>query len=126
MKEKEILQLTYILEEIGKIEFEHNNLFYEIFESAESGYMINIYSSNEKDDDGEYLFENIDGGQFDGNAKDAIEFMLWNNKRRIKKKLISLSYATTALNNPIIPPNTTTIYFSISVNTEQSPSFHGY
>ncbi len=76
MKEKEILQLTYILEEIGKIEFEHNNLFYEIFESAESGYMINIYSSNEKDDDGEYLFENIDGGQFDGNAKDAIEFML--------------------------------------------------
>ena len=52
MKEKEILQLTYILEEIGKIEFEHNNLFYEIFESAESGYMINIYSSNEKDDDG--------------------------------------------------------------------------
>lgn len=76
MKEKEILQLTYILEEIGKIEFEHNNLFYEIFESAESGYMINIYSSNEKDEDGEYLFENIDGGQFDGNAKDAIEFML--------------------------------------------------
>ena len=48
----------------------------EEFESAESGYMINIYSSNEKDDDGEYLFENIDGGQFDGNAKDAIEFML--------------------------------------------------
>lgn len=76
MKEKEILQLTYILEEIGKIEFEHNNLFYEIFESAESGYMINIYSSNEKDDDGEYLFENIDGGLCTSSAKDAIEFML--------------------------------------------------
>ena len=76
MKEKEILQLTYILEEIGKIEFEHNNLFYEIFESAESGYMINIYSSNEKDEDDEYLFENIDGGLCTGSPKDAIEFML--------------------------------------------------
>ena len=38
--------------------------------------MINIYSSNEKDEDDEYLFENIDGGQFDGSAKDAIQFML--------------------------------------------------
>ena len=76
MKEEEILQLSYVLKKIGKIEFEYNNLFYEIFESAESGYMINIYSSNEKDEDDEYLFENIDGGQFDGSAKDAIEFML--------------------------------------------------
>ena len=76
MKEEEILQLSYVLKKIGKIEFEYNNLFYEIFESAESGYMINIYSSNEKDEDDEYLFENIDGGQFDGSAKDAIQFML--------------------------------------------------
>lgn len=76
MKEEEILQLSYVLKKIGKIEFEHNNLFYEIFESTESGYVINIYSSNEKDEDDEYLFENIDGGQFDGSAKDAIEFML--------------------------------------------------
>ena len=76
MKEEEILQFTYILEKIGKIEFEHNNSFYEIFKSTEDGYMINIYSSNEKDEDDEYLFENIDGGQFDGSAKDAIQFML--------------------------------------------------
>ena len=76
MKEEEILQLSYVLKKIGKIEFKHNNLFYEIFESAESGYVINIYSSNEKDEDDEYLFENIDGGQFDGSAKDAIQFML--------------------------------------------------
>ena len=76
MKEEEILQLSYVLKKIGKIEFEHNNLFYEIFESTESGYVINIYSSNEKDEGDEYLFENIDGGQFDGSAKDAIQFML--------------------------------------------------
>ena len=76
MKKEKILQLTYILEKKGKIEFEHNNLFYEIFKSAEGGYMINIYSSNEKDEDDEYLFENIDGGQCDGSAKDALEFML--------------------------------------------------
>ena len=76
MKEEEILQLSYVLKKIGKIEFEYNNLFYEIFESTESGYVINIYSSNEKDEDDEYLFENIDGGQFDGSAKDAIQFML--------------------------------------------------
>ena len=38
--------------------------------------MINIYSSNEKDEDDEYLFENIDGGLCTGSPKDAIEFML--------------------------------------------------
>lgn len=76
MKEEEILQLTCILEKIGKIEFELNNSFYEIFKSTEDEYMINIYSSNEKDEDDEYLFENIDGGQYDGSAKDAIESML--------------------------------------------------
>ena len=77
MKEEEILQLSYVLKKIGKIEFEHNNSFYEIFKSTEDGYMINIYSSNEKDEDDEYLYENnFDGGLCTGTAKDAIQFML--------------------------------------------------
>jgi len=39
--------------------------------------MINIYSSNEKDENEEYFNENIiDGGLCLGSSKDAIEFML--------------------------------------------------
>jgi len=38
---------------------------------------INIYSSDEKDESGEYRDEfNVDGGLCSGSAKDAIEFML--------------------------------------------------
>lgn len=77
MKKEIILQLASKLQEVGRVEFEYNSSFYEIFESAENGYMINIYSSNEKDEDNEYLYENnFDGGLCTGNAKDAIEFML--------------------------------------------------
>lgn len=77
MKKEMILQLASKLQEVGRIEFEYNSSFYEIFESAEGGYMINLYSSNEKDEDNEYLYENnFDGGLCTGNPKDAIEFML--------------------------------------------------
>jgi hypothetical protein len=77
MKKEMILQLASKLQEVGRVEFEYNSSFYEIFESTEGGYMINIYSSNEKDEDNEYLYENnFDGGLCTGNAKDAIEFML--------------------------------------------------
>lgn len=72
-----ILQLASKLKEVSRVEFEYNNSFYEIFESTERGYMINIYSSNEKDEDDEYLYENnFDGGLCTGTAKDAIQFML--------------------------------------------------
>ena len=35
-------------------------------------------------------------------------------------------YDTKLETKPISPPNTTTIYFSISVNTEQRPLFNSY
>ena len=76
MNKNNISKLADILKKDTYVEFAYNNLFYEIFESANGGYMVNLYSSNEKDEDDEYLFENIDGGQFDGSAKDAIQFML--------------------------------------------------
>ena len=50
MKKEMILQLASKLKEVSRVEFEYNNSFYEIFESTEGGYMINIYSSNEKDE----------------------------------------------------------------------------
>ncbi len=66
-----------ILEEEHTIEFIHNKLYYEIFESADSGYVVNVYSSDDKDEYGCYLDENIfDGGLCTGSAEDAIRFML--------------------------------------------------
>ena len=59
------------------VEFAYNNLYYEVFESADSGYVVNLYSSNEKDDEGEFIEVNlVDGGLCSGSARDAIEFML--------------------------------------------------
>ena len=59
------------------IEFAYNSLYYEVFESADSSYVVNLYSSNEKDDEGEFIEVNlVDGGLCSGSARDAIEFML--------------------------------------------------
>jgi hypothetical protein len=59
------------------VEFIYNGLYYEIFESADTGYVVNLYSSDERDEYGEYLEKNcIDGGLCTGSAKDAIGFML--------------------------------------------------
>ena len=59
------------------VEFAYNSLYYEVFESVDSGYVVNLYSSNEKDDEGEFIEVNlVDGGFCTGSAKDAIEFML--------------------------------------------------
>lgn len=72
-----IKELANILKTNKSLEFQYNNLYYQIFESTEIGYVINIYSSNEKDEDGDYLDCNlIDGGLCTGSAKDAIEFMI--------------------------------------------------
>jgi len=69
--------LTKLLELNKSVEFKHNNLYYEVFLSTDSGYVVNIYSSDEKDESGEYRDEfNVDGGLCSGSAKDAIEFML--------------------------------------------------
>lgn len=59
------------------VEFKYNGFFYEVFESADAGYVVNVYSNNKKDEDGEYIKENlIDGGLCTGSARDAVEFML--------------------------------------------------
>jgi len=77
MSEAQILAYVKILENKDTVEFEYNGLFYEIFVSAESGYVVNVYSRNEKDSDDEYLEKyNFDGGLCTGSTRDAIEFML--------------------------------------------------
>lgn len=77
MSESKIKAFAEILEDAQTIEFIFNGLFYEIFESADSGYIVNVYSDDKRDEYGEYLEENaIDGGLCTGSAEDAIGFML--------------------------------------------------
>jgi len=76
-KDIAIITLSKILDAEQSVEFIFNNFYYEIFESSESGYIVNVYSSDEKDEYGCYLDKhNIDGGLCTGSAKNAIEFML--------------------------------------------------
>lgn len=66
-----------LLELNEAVEFKYNDMHYEIFISADTGYVVNVYSSDERDEDGEYREANLmDGGLCTGTAKDAIEFML--------------------------------------------------
>ena len=77
MNKNNIFKLADILEKDKSVEFKYNNLFYEIFESGDSGYIVNLYSSDEKDEDGEYLeINNVDGGLCTGSASDAVWFMV--------------------------------------------------
>ena len=77
MNRTNISKLADILEKNKSVEFKYNNLFYEIFESCDTGYIVNLYSSNEKDEHGEYLeINNVDGGLCTGSASDAIWFMV--------------------------------------------------
>ena len=77
MNKNNISKLANILEKEKSVEFKYNNLFYEIFESCDTGYIVNLYSKNEKNEDGEYLEENIvDGGLCTGSASDAVWFMV--------------------------------------------------
>jgi len=69
--------LARLLNSHNTIEFQYNNFYYEIFESVESGYIVNLYSNNIKDEDGNYFDKYIvDGGLCTGSAKEAIKFML--------------------------------------------------
>jgi hypothetical protein len=73
MNKNNISKLADILKKDTYVEFAYNNLFYEIFESENGGYMVNLYSSNEKDEDGCFLEENIvDGGLCIGLARNAV------------------------------------------------------
>ena len=77
MTQSKITKLTKILNLNKAVEFRHNGFYYEVFESIESGYIVNLYSSNSRDECGSYLDEYlIDGGLCTGNASDAIGFML--------------------------------------------------
>jgi hypothetical protein len=77
MNEIKLKELADILRCNRYLEFEYENLYYQISESAEIGYVINVYSSKEKDDNGDYLdYYLIDGGLCTGSAKDAIEFFV--------------------------------------------------
>ena len=77
MSEAQTVVYANMLENNDTVEFEHNGLFYEVFISAESGYVVNVYSSCEKNEDGEYLEKhNVDGGLCTGSAEDTIGFML--------------------------------------------------
>jgi len=69
--------LARLLKSKSSVEFKHNGFYYEVFEPADSGYIVNVYSSDEKDDDEQYIEANlVDGGLCSGNERDAIEFML--------------------------------------------------
>lgn len=77
-KEIAIKALAKILDLEESVEFTYNNLYYEVFVSADSGYVVNIYSCDKKDEYEQYLEHNlVDGGLCSSeNSKDAIEFML--------------------------------------------------
>jgi hypothetical protein len=69
--------LSRLLKNESRVEFKYNGFYYEVFESVESGYIVNIYSSDEKDSYNEYLDSNlVDGGLCSGSERDAIEFIL--------------------------------------------------
>ena len=77
MQQSKITKLTKILKINKAVEFKHNGFYYEVFESADSGYVVNLYSSDARDEYGSYLDEYlIDGGLCTGDAEDAIGFML--------------------------------------------------
>ena len=77
MQQSKIKKLTKKLKQNRSVEFRHNGFYYEVFESSDRGYVVNLYSSDTKDEYGSYLDENIiDGGLCTGGEEDAIGFML--------------------------------------------------
>jgi len=77
MNEAKIEELAGILQSANIVEFFHEAFYYEVFLSADSGYVVNVYSSDDRDDEGELIEANmINGGLCSGSVKDAIGFML--------------------------------------------------
>ncbi|RXJ77069.1 hypothetical protein CRV03_07340 [Arcobacter sp. F155] len=75
--EKDLTLLANVLKTNKSLDLKHKGQFYQIFESDDLGYIINIYTSNERDENGDLLDSNmIDGGICTGSAKDAIKFMI--------------------------------------------------
>lgn len=78
LENKKINSLARILRNESNVEFKHNGFFYEIFKSADTGFVVNLYSSDDKDDEDEFVEANlVDGGLYNGTSEvDAIKFML--------------------------------------------------
>ena len=76
-KQLAISSLAKILDLYSRVGFRYKEQYFEIFASDANGYMINIYSSSDKDEDGCFLDKNmVDGGLCTGSSCDAIEFMM--------------------------------------------------
>ena len=77
MNRTNISKLSEILEKEKSVEFKYNNLFYQIEERSYGGYVVNLYSSNEKDEDDEYNPDDgLDGGFCDGSALNAVTYFI--------------------------------------------------
>ncbi len=77
LSKKNLSILADSLKTNRSLDFKHKGLFYQIFESDDLGYIINIYTSNDRDENDDLLDSNmIDGGVCTGSAKDAIKFMI--------------------------------------------------
>ena len=77
MAQSKITKLAKTLTKNKEVVFVHNGFFYEVFESTDSGYVVNLYSCNNRDEYGGYLDEYlIDGGHCTGSTENAIGFML--------------------------------------------------
>lgn len=73
LQNNKINTLARLLKTKTVVEFKHNGFYYEVFQSSDSGYVVNLYSSDERDDEGEYIESNlVDGGLCSGSARDAI------------------------------------------------------
>ena len=69
---KEVYAST--LETVGVVTFyDDNGFFYEIFESDNGGYMVEVYDT---DDDKLRTMKEIDGGLCTGSAFDAVGFLI--------------------------------------------------
>ena len=75
---EKIESLVSLLEGGETAEFMYDGFCYEIFESSNNdAYIVNVYSNNQKDEEGELMDKFIiDGGLCTGTAEDAIGFML--------------------------------------------------
>ncbi len=78
LQKNNINSLARVLRNESAVQFKHNGFFYEIFESADTGFVVNLYSNDEKDDEGEFVEVNlVDGGLCSSTSEiDAIMFML--------------------------------------------------
>ena len=90
LAKNKINSLVRVLKLKNIVEFKHGKFYYEVFKSADSGFATNLYSSDERDEEGELIESNlVDGGLCHGNAKDAVEFMV---QKEVYKTYSGIAY----------------------------------